>query len=194
MKFTDYPICASIFIVLLMPLFLSLIVIGQDKWEMANRSIVRLKISSFPQLPRRIKRSLRSRGCTVPQAFGAREPHNVLKGEFTRKGQSDWAVLCSRDRVSYILIFHAGSTSRVSQLATSSDSNYLQTIDGLGAIGFSRVISSVGRAYILAQYREYGGAKPPRIDHQGVSDAFIEKASEVHYYYGGKWMLLQGAD
>jgi hypothetical protein len=36
--------------------------------------------------------------------------------------------------------------------------------------------------------------KPPRIDHKGIDDAFVGKASEVHYYYRGKWLELQGAD
>ncbi|PYR66590.1 MAG: hypothetical protein DMG20_12690 [Acidobacteria bacterium] len=40
----------------------------------------------------------------------------------------------------------------------------------------------------------YGGPKPPPIDHLGINDVFIEKASVVWYFYQGKWLQLQGAD
>jgi len=53
---------------------------------------------------------------------------------------------------------------------------------------------AVGREYILSRYRAYGGPKPPTIDHQGIDDAFLEKASVVHYFHAGKWRKLTGAD
>jgi hypothetical protein len=110
------------------------------------------------------------------------------------KGQKDWAVLCSRKRKLSILVFWGGSVRKVSATAVSPDIEFLQGIGGPGNIGFSRAISAVGRDYILKHYREYGGRKPPRIDHKGIDDAFVGKASEVHYYYRGKWLELQGAD
>jgi hypothetical protein len=33
-----------------------------------------------------------------------------------------------------------------------------------------------------------------RIDHNGIDDAFLEKASITWYWYKGRWMQLQGAD
>jgi len=36
--------------------------------------------------------------------------------------------------------------------------------------------------------------KPPPIDHQGISDAMVGKASEVLYFYRGKWLRLSGDD
>jgi hypothetical protein len=46
----------------------------------------------------------------------------------------------------------------------------------------------------MRHYRAYGGPKPPNIDHQGIDDAFIEKASTTHYFHQGKWLKLTGAD
>jgi hypothetical protein len=47
---------------------------------------------------------------------------------------------------------------------------------------------------ILYDLRARCGPKPPPIDHLGIDDAFLEKASVVHYYYQGKWLQLTGAD
>lgn len=165
-----------------------------DKWKLADATTLRLSPQSFHQLPYNIIRNLQGRGCTIPQIFGANEPGNVVSGEFITKGQKDWAVLCSRNRNSSILVFRDGSVNRVSAVAPLPDSGFLQTIDGGGSIGFSRSIDAVGEDYILKHYHEYGGPKPPNIDHQGIADAFVEKASVVHYYHRGKWLELQGAD
>ena len=165
-----------------------------DMWKLADAATVRLAPRSFHQLPHKIIRNLQERGCTIPQEFGNSDPHNVISGEFRTKGQRDWAVLCSRKRSSSILVFWGGSVRKVSAIAASPDIEFLQTIGGPGNIGFSRSISAVGRGDILKHYHEYGGPKPPRIDHQGIDDAFVGKASDVRYYHRGKWLKLQGAD
>jgi len=61
-------------------------------------------------------------------------------------------------------------------------------------VGYSRAISSVGRGFIMRHYQSHGGVKPPPIDHLGIEDAFVDKASIVHYFYRGKRMELTGAD
>ncbi|MFN0139851.1 MAG: hypothetical protein ACKVQW_07155 [Pyrinomonadaceae bacterium] len=167
---------------------------AQDRWQIADEATLRLEPSAFSQLPKSIVSFLEKRGCTVPQSYGRSTPHNVIRGQFARKGQFDWAVLCSRKRVSSILVFWNGSTRSVGVIARAADKNFLQTIDGDGKFGFSRVIEVVGRDYILDHNRDYGGRKPPPIKHQGINDAFVEKASSVHYFYRKRWLDLQGAD
>lgn len=162
-------------------------------WRAADAATVRLPPSAFPQLPRAVARSLARRGCTVPQAFHRPSPHNVIRGQFARRGQTDWAVLCSRGRVSSILIFWGGSAKSVSQIAKAADKSFLQGIGG-DKIGFSRAIGIADRKYILSHYRDYGGPKPPAITHHGINDAFVEKASSVLYFHRGRWLELQGAD
>ena len=165
-----------------------------DKWELADAATVRLSPRAFGMLPHNVVQSLEARGCSIPQLSGSSAPHNVVKGEFIKKGQTDWAVLCSRNRHSSILIFAGGSSKRVTAIAESADREFLQGIDAAGNIGFSRAIDVVGKDYLVKHREEYGGPSLPPVDHQGINDAFVEKASVVHYYYRGKWLQLQGAD
>ena len=167
---------------------------NHDKWRLADAATVRLSPRAFRMLPRNVLDTLQARGCTIPQVFGRSEPHNIVSGEFIRKGQTDWAVLCSRNRRSAILVFWGGSSHTVTALAESPDSAFLQTIDSDGSIGFSRGIDAVGRDYIVQHHQEFGGPNVSSIDHLGINDAFVEKGSVVHYYYRGKWLRLQGAD
>lgn len=159
----------------------------------ADFQVTRLAPSAFPELPANIRRELEHRGCTIPQVRADKKPQNVVEGEFTRKGQTDWAVLCSVNRVSTILVFHNASPRNPSELAREADSNKLQVV-GADVIAYSRSISRVGREYILSHYADYGGPKPPTIDHPGINDAFLEKASVVHYFHAGRWLKLAGAN
>lgn len=167
---------------------------AQDKWQIADEATVRLKPAVFSELPKSIILYLQKRGCTIPQVSGETKPHNVIRGQFAKSGQFDWAVLCSRNRISTILVFWNGSAKSVAEIAQADDRGYLQTISEGGAAGFSRAIDVVDKDYILKHYREYGGKKPPQIRHQGINDAFVEKASSVHYFYRKRWLQLQGAD
>jgi hypothetical protein len=159
----------------------------------ADSQITRLPPSAFPELPKRITQELERRGCTIPQVAADKTQQNVIKGKFTSKGRTDWAVLCSLSRVSTIFVFRNASEREPLELAPQSDVDSLQR-DGSTVLEYSRAISVVGREYILQHHRAYGGLKPPAIDHQGINDAFVGKASVVRYFYAGKWLQLTGAD
>lgn len=161
--------------------------------EKADREIVRLSTAAFPDLPGDVARELQRRGCTIPQEAFTKKPHNVVRGEFAKPGQTDWAVLCSINRVSTILMFWNGSGKDPAEIARMADIDRLQGITA-DQIGYSRGISAVGKTFIMDHYRAYGGPEPPLIDHRGIDDAFIEKASVTLYYHSGKWLRLTGAD
>jgi hypothetical protein len=165
----------------------------RGKIVQADRHLTRLPPSAFPELPTNIKRELERRGCTIPQVPPDKKPKNVIKGEFTGKGRADWAVLCSLNHLSTILIFRNASERDALELAPQSDADSLQSGGGT-AIEYSRAIEPVGREYILKHYRAYGGPQPPTIEHQGINDAFVGKASVVRYFHAGKWLELTGAD
>ena len=138
-------------------------------------------------------RELERRGCTIPQTPFTKNPHNVIRGEFAKPGQTDWAVLCSVKGVSSILVFWKASEKNPAVIARMEDRIFLQGITA-DETGFSRAIDPVGKDFIMRHYDTYGGPKPPPIDHQGINDSFLEKASEVSYFYDGRWLKLTGAD
>ncbi len=166
---------------------------SQDKWEQAEREIKRLPPSAFSKLPVAVVKQLEAHGCAIPQVFDKPEPHNVIRGQFARKSQIDWAVLCSKKGSSTILVFWGKPTKCGTELALTEERNFLQEIEN-GRIGYSRMIAPAGAHYILEHYKRYGGAKPPPLDHDGIEDAFLGKASVVHYCYSGKWLRLSDTD
>ena len=165
---------------------------GQD-WQAADLKAVRLKPSAFGELPAAIQRDLVRRGCTVPQPYTATRPENVIKGRFTSSKQTDWAVLCSVRRTSTILVFRGGPPSAAVELAARPDIDSLQGI-GNGTVGYSRALRIADRESIHRHYEQYGGSKPPPVDHDGIDDAFIEKGSSVWYWYHGRWLQLTGSN
>jgi hypothetical protein len=168
--------------------------VTQDKWAAADSATLRLPPAAFSQLPENIVRYLQGRGCTIPQTYLSSGPHNVIGGEFARRGQTDWAVLCSRSGESSILIFWRGSTRSVAEIAKAPNRDFLQTITEGGKVGFSRMIEAVETDYIIKHHQADRVPKPPPIKHQGINDAYVEKASVVRYYYRKRWLELQGAD
>ena len=167
-----------------------------DKWEAADRETVRLPPSDFPLLPGSVRDDLDARACTIPQVYCCnREPHNVVSGHFKDSRQVDWAILCSIDRQSTILVYWGGSAEIVSELSTTPDKHWLQGLVG-DNVGFSHGISTVNAKYITDHARWYGGEIeiPPVLDHEGINDGFIEKGSVVRYWYEGEWLMLRGAD
>ena len=166
---------------------------GQPDWARANAETVRLPPSAFGELPVEVRKDLEGRGCTIPQPYDARSPTNVVTGRFTAATAMDWAVLCSRDRTSTILVFRAGSVSDVAELESRPDADFIQGT-GSGKAGFSRSLSVADPGYIRRHYEAYGGPQLPPLHHDGINDAFLEKASVIHYWHEGRWLQLQGAD
>ncbi len=79
------------------------------------------------------------------------------------------------------------------RLHLKEDKSFLQGIPG-AHVEFSRAISAVSKEFIWYIHKELGGPELPPIDHQGINDEFMEKASVVYYCYKGKWLQLQGYD
>ena len=129
-------------------------------WDKAANEIRRLSPSTFNALPAEIIGELNRRRCTIPQIDGSPQLHNVIKGSFTGKGQTNWAVLCSRGSESSILVFKGQTIEGVMELANGPDKNWLQTV-GERRIGYSRMISAASGEAILLYHREFGGPKPP---------------------------------
>ena len=155
-------------------------------WEQAERAIVQLPLSAFPELPAAFVRELA--GCTVPQTYVTTRPHNVIHGTLASSQQLDWAVLCSRGNESVIRIWWGGPEQCPRELASAKNRSYLQGI-GAGKIGFSRVIGTTDF------YQNYEGETSTiKLEHDAIENAFAEKGSTVFMCRNGKWMSLSGAD
>lgn len=114
----------------------------------ADLATKRLAPAMFASLPPAIRRELEKRGCTIPQSFTATRPGNIISGRFTSAAKTDWAALCSVNRMSSILVFRSGSVSSVAELANFPDSIFLQVVGPNDAIGYSRAIVAVTAGYI----------------------------------------------
>ncbi len=168
------------------------------QFDEAERKIVRFPPSAFPELPRSIAINLQRRGCSIPQTPYLQKPHNVIKGEFAKAGQTDWAVLCSKKQApargsgaryaSSILVFWNGSGKAPAELSKREDRIYLQSVSA-NQIAFSRTIGPAAIDFILQHNHSAGN-----IDHQGIDDSFAEKGSTTWFYRDGKWSKLLGAD
>ncbi|HLK69445.1 MAG TPA: hypothetical protein VKU19_38705 [Bryobacteraceae bacterium] len=146
------------------------------------RKTARLPVGAFPSLPPAIAGVLRARGCLVPQPTAGGPRRNVIRGDFFARGETGWAVLCSAGNRTSLLAFRNDRDVHPDNVASGVDSDN------------SRELTAVGRDFIMGHYRAYGGPEPPPIDHQGIDDSFLEKASITWYYFNGKWRQLQGAD
>jgi len=189
--------CIALFFLLLVASF-CLPAQSQTVWKKADYETRRLPPAAFQQLPLALRRDLEQRGCTITQEHFEERPHNVIQGQFARPGQNDWAVLCSIERVPIILVYWGGSPDNPAELAKGEDMYSLQGLDHIPAgeeiIGYSRKITPASAETITGYYEAFGGPEPPPLDHQGIGDAFVGKASVVHYFYQGKWLVLTGAD
>lgn len=155
--------------------------------------ILRLAPDMFRELPAEIQQYLERRRCTIPQSWFDKRPHNVVRGRFTVATDTDVAVLCSSGQTSRILVFRSGRTAQVAELAAQPDEGYVQRVTG-ATFGFSRALGVATPAYIQEHYDAYGGPQPPPLDHDGINDIFVEKASVVWYWYNERWLQLQGAN
>lgn len=170
---------------------------AQDVWARADAATVRVAPARFPQLPAAVRSDLERRGCRIPQSAEsatAAPLHNVIHGAFIAPSSNDWAVLCSVRDTSRLLVYRAGATATVDSLGKSADRDFLQGIGG-DLIGYSRRISVAVPASIRDYAKAFDGPAPPKsLDHAGIEDAFVGKASAISYFHQGKWLTLQGAD
>jgi hypothetical protein len=163
-----------------------------QNWKQADAAIARLKPSAFVTLSLPVRQELERRGCAVPQSYSNSVPHNVVRGRFTSSTQLDVAVLCSKARVSSILVFRGGSITAVAELANRPDADFLQVVAAGSVVGYSRALGIADPKYIQEHWS--GGPPPPVLDHDGINDIFVEKGSVVWYWSGERWLQFQGAD
>jgi len=162
-------------------------------WERANRDTERIEPAALVGIPDWIRTELVRRRCAIPQPWGATGQRNVVRGRFNDGPAVDWAVLCSRDLSSTILVFWDGSAKSIAEVASTLDATYLQVVRS-GQIGFSRAIDIATSVAIRESAGDSGRSRLPPLEHDGINDAFVGKASVIWYWHHGQWLQLDGAD
>jgi hypothetical protein len=166
-------------------------------------AIRKLQPGDVAGLPPEFVEKLNARGCAIPQ-FGdvgrageaagesATEDTttNVIHGEFARRGQEDWAVLCSKGGNSTIVIFWGKTTACPASLARLEDAHYLKRGKDK-KVRYSRSIRALGESD-LGDRAGISGLKP--FAHQGIDDRFVGKSSAFFYCSEGKWKIFPGKD
>ena len=147
--------------------------------------------ATFTELPAPILRDLEKRRCMIPQSYEAKSPENVIHGAFLQQGSNDWAVLCSQNETSTLLVYGNGAASKPAELAAQVDSDTADPYDETSLLGYARGIdpASPNKIDELLANKPYGP-----FDHEGIRDAHIEKSSVIHYFKGGTWMTLAGSE
>lgn len=159
-------------------------------FDRAEREIVRVAPTYYLGLPSAVRDALDVRGCTVPQTWGEVWPSNAVRGHFVGASSDDWAVLCSIRGSSSILVFSRGKV--VASLARSPDRQHLAGILP-GRAAFERHIDRIAPRAIRDYCRAFEQQCPP-IRHDGIEDSPKSNVSEIRYFDGAKWIVLQGAD
>lgn len=160
-------------------------------------AIRRVQPADVSALPAEFLEKLNARGCTIPQFNSAEraegiaaETNNVIHGEFTRRGQEDWAVLCSNGRTSTIVIFWGAATACPGSLARLDDAHYLKAGKDK-KLHYSRSIRALGESE-LDERAGLSGLKP--LKHEGIDDRFVAKSSAFFYCDAGKWRIFPAKD
>lgn len=148
-------------------------------------------------VPAWVVTELKARGCRIPQAsYFEPKPHNLIRGEFVTPGQLDWAALCSRNNKSSIMLISKRSGTCTGEARLADDTSYVQQVETQER-RFSRRISTATKTDIVRYVKRAESELPlvpSQIDHAGIFDQFVGKASLVLFCNEGKWLELQGAD
>jgi len=152
-----------------------------------------LPLGSFPDLPLAIKEQLDRRGCLIPQSYEARQPENVIHASLERSGSSDWAVLCSEQGTVFLLVFFGSNSNQPFTLASSPETERLQSHGSSGVLGFNWAIDpalpqDVHEAQLGMRH------PPPRLDHDALADSVIDRRTDYHFYLSNSWTLIETQD
>ncbi len=149
-----------------------------------------LPLASFPELPAPVVAQLSQRACLIPQTFEAQAPENVIRGAFRTSGSDDWAALCSAAGVTTLYVFFGGQYDAPIALRAQPDTVWLGTEPGNSVFSSAWGIS-LRRATELRSSPQFRRLAHP--DHDGIEDARLERSSTIHYYEGGKWIVLDSS-
>ena len=154
-----------------------------------------LKPRDFPRLPVSVRDTITSLGCEIPQSSDEAIPHNIIRGQFARAGQYDWVVMCSKKKLSTILVLWGGP-ARCSKKVWGpfQDEKVSRGIDqGLDAVSHHYFIR-IGTLPAASFMKRGLTHLPVQPSHDTLESIWPKSGSSVRYCSAGKWIELSYAD
>ncbi len=148
-----------------------------------------LPVSSFPNLPPAVQEQLDHRGCLIPQSYEARQPENVVHASLESSGSSDWAVLCSVHGTVSLLVFFGSDSSQPFTLASSPETERLQSHGSSGVLGFNWAIDPASPQQVH-EAQAAMDPRPPLLDHDALADTLVDRHTIYHFYLKSAWIVL----
>jgi hypothetical protein len=149
-----------------------------------------LPVSSFPELPATVQAELNRRGCLIPQTYEAHRPENVIHGSFEKPGTLDWAVLCSAQGKTSLLVFFASAPEKPLILGSSPETQRLQAHDSSGVLGFNWGIDPKSPEQVRDAQTGME-PRPVKLDHDAVGDTVVEHRTVVHFFSKSVWTVVE---
>lgn len=173
---------------------LSLMTMASANEVDSANTVPRLSPREFTAIPAQVRATLIEMGCSIPQAsFFLKGKSNVISGSFAKRGQKDYAVLCSKNGVSHIQVVWGGQARCEAALQMYEDNIFFQQVTS-GKMEYSRALGVTSRNSIANITHNDDDFKPSVPFHEAIQDAFAWKASTIFYCEKGKWHEMEGAD
>jgi hypothetical protein len=170
--------------------------LGAETAAMFMRGLLQIKHlrpAAFPAVSPSVQRALEARGCQVPQVLGDSQPSNLVHGEFARRGQTDWAALCSTNRRFELVIVWGGAARCDVTTLRAPEMGALQQV-AKGEAGFGEAIEAITPKQMQGNASVQGLKLTFNPTHDGLTYEWVGKGSVVCYCQAGKWLRGEGTD
>jgi len=151
----------------------------------AVERLVRAAPGGFPQVPQRIRDRMTADGCRIPRRLVG-TGFNLISGEFARRGQKDWAVICS-GAVRWAIRVYWGGASRCGPLDRAGDNADLLDEWEIRTMSAARLLDA------QAAHPDPGSRRLSQITHDAIYFG-NEKGSTAYYCLAGKWAAILTGD
>jgi hypothetical protein len=151
------------------------------------RMVPKVSPDSLPELPVRIRSSLTALGCLIPRTYG--DAHkNVRRGAFSAKGAAEWAVMCSVEGFSRVLVVNSATGLVVDSLGVGGDAGGMEQENGqwMFTLGFT--------VYPASELNSEEKAELPGPFDHDVIDIPQGMSSTAWYRVKGVWHTAITAD
>jgi hypothetical protein len=174
---------------------------GAQKTSVAPSASIRYLRPADFKLPARVRLKLDEKRCRIPQDAGTAEPHNIVSGEFARRGQQDWAAYCSVDGKSKLMVVWGGPSQcsndpfDIGPISDNDVSESLDDADGTPPHGSFWILSTIPHAELLNSLKEMRADS--ELLNSATHDALIrhsDAGANTVTCHNGHWRQLSYAD